>query len=128
MKSARIELPIPPSANRLYRNGARGIGRFDTQDYKDWKAAAGWAILQQKVSPFLNPVRVVVTVTGGSDFNGLRDIDNCLKASLDLLKNQGIIPNDSVKWVKKVSASYEERLNKTDCARCIVEITEIEGE
>jgi Holliday junction resolvase RusA-like endonuclease len=126
--TTRIELPIPPSANRLYRNGRGGVGRYDTDVYKAWKAAAGWAILQQRVTAFPGPVRVEVTLSGGSDFAGMRDLDNCLKASLDLLKNQGIIVNDSVKWVKQISASYEERLNKTDCARCIVTITTTEGE
>jgi crossover junction endodeoxyribonuclease RusA len=124
--TTRIELPVPPSVNNLFINCERG--RFISPNYACWKSDAGWSLVQQKPQKFMTPVAVCMTIVGGKNFPIIRDLDNCWKAVLDLLKQHCIIPGDSVVWVRRLESEYIPPTKKGDPARCYVTITAIEGE
>lgn len=88
-----IDLPLPPSVNALYRN-VPGRGRVKTGVYKTWRAAAvGYAWRQEPVGGFPRFERdfeIVILVPA----NMQGDVDNRAKASLDVLKDWLIIPDD----------------------------------
>ena len=86
-------LPLPPSTNQLYRN-VRGVGRVKTKAYKTWCYEAGHLLNRQSSAVFLGPVAISVIVR----LKGrVRDLDNLLKAPLDLIgpNGHGIIRQDS---------------------------------
>lgn len=88
-----IDLPLPPSVNALYRN-VPGRGRVKTAAYKRWGAvAAGYAWRQKPLGGFPRFERnfeIVILVP--AKMRG--DVDNRAKASLDILKDWRIIPDD----------------------------------
>lgn len=94
-KAVRIELPMPPSLWNLYRgNGAR---RSKTKEYRAWITEAGWMLVQQRnvggrFKRFAGDVEV--TVRAYREGNKGRDLDNILKAILDLLTSTGTIADD----------------------------------
>src|SRR5215510_11420929 len=80
--SAEFDLPVPPSTNNLFLNvGARG-GRIKSPGYRSWIKEAGWELR------LAHPVKIMSTVAVSVAL-GLAsrrpDVDNCLKALLDLL-------------------------------------------
>lgn len=82
-----LKLPIPPSANRYWRNfNGRVVVSSEASDYK---SQVGW--LCNQLSPFQGNVAVSVTVYRARKAG---DLDNYLKVLLDALK--GILfPDDS---------------------------------
>lgn len=92
---------MPPSTNNLFPSrGTLGGGRRKSGEYRQWLTAAGWAVKLQVpglVAPlFRGPVAVVVDC--GLDRRG--DLDNRLKAPLDLLVRMGVLADDS--WVDEL--------------------------
>jgi crossover junction endodeoxyribonuclease RusA len=87
-----LTLPIPPSANRLWRN-VPGMKRpvLDTE-YARWKLAAGWEAKMQLVGVpgILGAFRAVIEVPAKSR----RDLDNWAKAIFDLAQSCGAVRND----------------------------------
>jgi Holliday junction resolvase RusA-like endonuclease len=82
-------IPAPPSTNSLYTN--RRGGRRKTDRYATWINAAGWDLKAQKPAPLPGPVVVDITV-GPRRTNA--DIDNKIKAVLDLMVRHKIIDDD----------------------------------
>ena len=112
----------PPSVNRLYRvvrnrkTGKGGIAR--TEAYELWLSVAGWEMKSQGRWEPVMTGRVSVTVV----VNTVGDIDNILKATLDLLQKMDVITNDrNVKCIlveqaddadpKTITITVEERKN-----------------
>lgn len=98
MTVARLVVSIPPPANSLYRNVAK-VGRVKTKKYKSWiKTAEGEYLAQRRsVSKVLGPYTVEIRVP-----KGMRgDVDNRIKASVDLLVHLEITEDD--KHCQKVS-------------------------
>ena len=88
--SASIEIPAPPSVNEMFRN-VRGRGRVKTTVYADWLGHAGWVLRSQ------NPPRIggrVVLILSVERVSKSADIDNRVKAILDLLVTHGVIEDD----------------------------------
>lgn len=52
------------------------------------------------------PIEVVVKVVEGYGFHKKADIDNCLKAILDIFVSANIIPDDNHEYVTKVEAEF----------------------
>lgn len=88
-------LPLPPSANALFRN-LKGRGRVKTQAYKAWIDDAAWhlkAAWSRAGKPEYadQPMRLSIELglTGRR-----RDASNCAKAIEDLLVSQLPVPDD----------------------------------
>lgn len=85
-----IEIPVPPSVNEMFRN-VRGRGRVKTAAYNDWLGHAGWLLQSQHPAPVKGRVVIVISVERVSR---CADIDNRVKAILDLLVTHGVIEDD----------------------------------
>lgn len=90
-ETVSFTVPFPPSVNALFAN-IPGRGRIKTRYYKQWLKEAGWEIKAQ-------PRGRVITGDISIDIrcpHGFRagDIDNRVKALLDLIVSVGIIEDD----------------------------------
>ena len=88
-------IPIPPSANNLYRN-AGSRGRVKALEYTRWQQVASFAV-PVPARPLDEPYEVEIAVP----VNRRRDIANCEKAIIDLLVARGVIRDD--RWVDKLT-------------------------
>jgi len=97
----RISLSWPPSTNKLFANVPKR-GRVKTREYGLWRTAAGWELVAQHPPKFAGPVTIDVELCSptGRPF----DPDNRLKAPLDLLKEHGVIIDDTNRFVRRVTA------------------------
>lgn len=81
---------VPPSTNNLYTN-VPGRGRVKTKRYKAWINAAGWDF---KGKGYIDgPFTCIITIDR-SKRHARADIDNKIKAVLDLLQAYSMIEND----------------------------------
>lgn len=107
-------LPWPPSVNNLFIN--RGRGRAPSERYTAWKADAAFALMKQGKRSLSGPVVFRVKVTPPD--NRRRDLDNLLKAPLDLCVQHGVIQDDSL--IRRIEIEWG---NEKD-AGAVVEISE----
>jgi len=91
-----LYLPPPISTNALTRSVTRGRSSvaLTSAAYRQWKAEAAAMILQQKLPCVLGAYGLRVAVPRKCRV----DLDNCLKAILDALHQNGIVENDSPKY------------------------------
>ena len=103
-----LNLPFPPPANNLFKN-IKG-GRAKTEKYRAWQAEAGWAVTDQR--NFYHRVDKWTILSGpialklilGRPDKRKRDLDNLLKAPIDLLVKHGVIDDD--RNVQRIEASW----------------------
>ena len=101
-----LELPNPPSVNAMFRN-LKGRGRVATDVYVDWKGHAGWRLREQRPEAIHGPVLIVFNI---ERTNNQADVDNRVKATLDLLVAHKVIDDDkhvsgfAVAWSPKRNA------------------------
>lgn len=124
-----LRLPIPISVNAAYANRkGPGRGRVATKALRSWKASAGKSVMASLAGIGSRPVfagRVDVLLRVPVPANGARrDGDNCLKATLDLLKTMGVIADDSWRYVR---TSAVEWVDEDLGGECEVRLTEIAG-
>jgi len=100
--SVTLSMTFPPSVNNLFANSNCG-GRFPSKQYKAWKDENAWALLAGKFSRVAGPVRLLFEV---EDKAGRRDIDNLLKAPLDLLVKHNFIDGDHRSVVREITARW----------------------
>ncbi|MDB6151498.1 MAG: endodeoxyribonuclease RusA [Chthoniobacter sp.] len=101
---AYLVLPEPISTNGLFNN-LPGRGRVMTKDYKAWKVTAAKILMLQRPLPrFALPVEVTFYV--GQQGTGIRDADNVVKPYLDALVENGVLHDDSRKFVRRISAVW----------------------
>ena len=95
----KVEIPFPPSMNRLWR-ATKGGGVYRSPEYVKWKEAACWAVAAQCRSGRINgPFKLTMLVVPPDKRH--RDLDNLLKASLDALAGAGVIANDRhCRWIE----------------------------
>jgi Holliday junction resolvase RusA-like endonuclease len=110
----RLLLPVPPSTNNLFRNGSHG-GRYKTKAYKAWLTEACWEIKLQRPPTLHPPLRTCLRVLIEAPLGPNRDIDNGLKAVLDVLTTMGVYADD-----KLIDALEIVRCN--NCDKCIVSL------
>lgn len=125
----RCEIPIPISANDMHRtvspkSGARAFV-VATSEYKAWLYHAGLLVKAAMRPVKTLPVRVRIEIHGGEGFTRARDLDNCWKPTLDMLRQAGILPNDRVAEVASLVGDYHPPRGKGVKAVCIVEVEEL---
>lgn len=96
-----ITLPIPPSTNRLWITKSGGGGKTLAKPYRQWLADAGWLLETQRPRRITGPVEIKVDASRPSQ---RRDLDNLLKALLDLLVRHKVITDD--RHVEAISARW----------------------
>jgi Holliday junction resolvase RusA-like endonuclease len=98
-----VFLPLPPSVWKLYQQRAHAPGKFKSQAYKNWQADATYAALTQTgtVPRFPGAVNLYATVLDGKGLRMNSDGDNLWKAIADWTKTNGIIVDDSWKYVRR---------------------------
>ena len=87
-----ISLPMPPSANRIWRAGRRRVYR--SAAYLRWLRSAGWELKTQRPTPFPAGLSIGITIRAGKPDKRRRDADNIAKAICDLLQAHAVIDND----------------------------------
>lgn len=108
----KLTLPIPPSANTIFRN-VPGRGRVKTAAYVKWRADAALGLrVIQKAGHIDGPVAIHIRV---KRLRKNSDIDNRIKPTLDALVEAGVIEDD--RHVQRVSAEWAD-----DVATCEVEV------
>ncbi|MGB0854887.1 MAG: RusA family crossover junction endodeoxyribonuclease [Pikeienuella sp.] len=98
----QLTLPVPPSANRIWRKYRGRMVKSD--EYRAWLDEAAWSVKAQRagVETFgSNPVAVTIV---SERPHAARDVDNQIKPILDSLQHAGVIDDD--KHVQKVSAEW----------------------
>ena len=86
-----LRLPLPPSTNNLYIT--RGKKRVISPKYRAWRDDAGWALIEQKPKPVIGDFDLWLYVEWPDKRR--RDIDNSVKACLDLLVSHKLVDDDS---------------------------------
>lgn len=84
-----VVLPLPPSANRIWRVGQNGAVH-KAAAYRGWLKQVGWECLIAKATgrvPGLYALRVRVPPM-------LKDLDNVAKPTGDALQRSGVVAND----------------------------------
>lgn len=84
-----VTLPMPPSVNALYRRSRGSFGMYKTAEAKAWINHCLWLLINK------TSLNGDVTAHISFYFKRDRDIDNCLKATLDVIEEAGIVHNDS---------------------------------
>ena len=95
LPQCRLLVPKPPSANNLFTNAetGRAYGRHKSSGYRDWLKTAGWTVKMQAPPYFAKPgLRVLIEI----DLPRQRDIDNAIKAVLDLMVYVHVFADDSL--------------------------------
>lgn len=90
-----LDLPMPPSTNRLWRHGKGRVYKSST--YVKWIEAADMAVMAHKqFFPRRKTIRGAFTMELLlSEVSATRsDADNRIKAALDWCQSRGVIDND----------------------------------
>ena len=109
-EAIRLRLPIPPSLNNAYANSP-GRGRVPTRGLSDWKAAAGWKLREQRPGSIIGAYRFALYLP--EKMRG--DLDNRIKAAMDLLKTHGVTPDD-----RRAVSVFAERSELVGDGECLV--------
>jgi crossover junction endodeoxyribonuclease RusA len=86
-----LQLPLPPSANRLWVRARKGMRRSD--EYVAWLLEAGWTAKTQRPNSIKGPFKI--SIHASRPDKRRRDIDNLIKPTLDLVESLRIVENDS---------------------------------
>lgn len=115
----RLKIDFPPSVNSMYVNVPRK-GRVKSKQYKAWKETALWQIKAQKPPRMECEVSIWIGLVAPS--RHAQDASNRIKSVEDAIVAAGIIPDDSAKYVRRISAEW---LSSGD--PCTVLISPYEG-
>lgn len=97
-----IVLPLPPSANRLWRWTPRGIVK--SPEYRAWLNDAAWRVAQQWQQPPLEWFAAYLYVPASRI-----DLDNRAKPVLDALQAGGAVLDDKrLQWLS-LRVNYERK-------------------
>jgi Holliday junction resolvase RusA-like endonuclease len=88
-----LDLPIPPSANRLWRFTGRQVKPYPSPAYKAWiKNADAHTYGKMPKRRITGAFTIDINIAAGAK---RRDGDNLIKAALDWAQSREIIRNDS---------------------------------
>lgn len=95
-----IDLPFPPSVNRIWRGVRRrdgGNAVMLSPEYRQWKDAADALALLRRACRDSNRVKGPFEATILLNMEaGIGDVDNRIKAVLDWLQSRQVVENDSL--------------------------------
>jgi hypothetical protein len=98
-----LELPFPPSINRLWRGGGKRVYR--SAEYTDWLEESQWIVAAGRHKPILGNYEAYVLLHAPD--RRRRDLDNfAFKAVFDLLVKTGLVQDDS--HAKLIAATWVE--------------------
>ena len=103
-----LTLPIPPSANRIWRKVPGCRKPLLSEEYRAWITTAGWVAKMQMVgfAGIVGAFRATIDVPVKSR----RDLDNWSKTLFDLCQRVGAVRDDRGLKTYTVTAS-----DRTDC-------------
>jgi Holliday junction resolvase RusA-like endonuclease len=85
-----FDLPLPPSANRMWRH-ARGR-TYRSPEYESWRASCNYLVIAQRKGETIK-ARAKISIRYGK-YHGAADGDNFLKPTCDLMQLAGAVLND----------------------------------
>jgi Holliday junction resolvase RusA-like endonuclease len=88
-----LDLPMPPSTNRIWRYTGRRMHK--SEEYMEWLNAADMYVISTRQFPkqkIHGPFRCIIELN--NDLRGSSDGDNRIKAVLDWCQSREIIRND----------------------------------
>ena len=85
-----VTIPFPPSTNSLWR-AVKGRN-IKSKAYRAWEQMAGKVLMTQRLERLAGPVDVTIKLCKPDKRR--HDIDNRIKAPLDLLVAHGLIDDD----------------------------------
>lgn len=102
MIESTIDLPFPPSTNKLWRKTPRGIGMMLSKEYLAWKKNADKRLMANRGlagrKKITGPFTAHLTLrSSGRDIGGINqrgDLDNKIKAVLDYAQRVELIADD----------------------------------
>lgn len=123
----RIDLPFPPPLSACFTNrvgkskktGKQFVARVTTKRYTDWQKQAREMISEQRPGKLTGEVAIYVRLVAPDRRE--RDAGNCEKALLDSLTKAGIIPDDSNRYVRRLTFEWHDH-----GPECVVLIQPIE--
>ena len=98
-----LDLPMPPSANHIWRSGRGRVYR--SPEYMAWRTEAGW--LAKSCKPIAGPVCIEIAVSP----KGRGDVDNRIKPTIDALVSSGLIEGDDKKTVRAIHAYWSDDMD-----------------
>lgn len=110
-----FQIPTPPSSNNMFSTTS-SLRRVRAARYAEWARRAGWEIQRQRaagliIGPFSAPVYIRIDTM----LPRRRDLDNAIKAALDLLVRLGILVDDNL-----VDRLEVRRCGSSDCATVLI--------
>lgn len=114
----RLEVPIPPSTNQLFRASGRRGKFYKARCYMAWLAEV--AILIPRGKALEGLAEISIEIHGGEGWTHRRDLDNTNKAVIDMLVNKGYLHDDNTKFVRRITTSYHPPTLKKVRAICVV--------
>lgn len=124
-----VRLPVPPSANALWRSvvrgGVRGVAL--AKGYKAWLDEA--ILLLRLGTPAVKryPVTVRIWVAGGDGWGDRRDLDNAIKGAIDACRKAQRIKDDTTEYVTRIEAQFLAPQGSAGEAYCLLELVEPNG-
>jgi crossover junction endodeoxyribonuclease RusA len=88
----RLELPLAPSTNRLWKVG-KGGKMYRSPEYVAWLEEAGWMVKAQTKDQIFG--QYIIHISATKPDKRRRDLDNLLKSTSDLLVKTKVVEDDS---------------------------------
>lgn len=100
-------IPIPPSANRLWRYAGGRV--LKSREYRAWLDEAAYTMRACSTAhagmvAIAGPVRIEISIRQGKGWHVARDLDNTIKPILDALVAAGVISGDDTRIVRGIHA------------------------
>lgn len=90
MTAITIDLPWPPSQNRIWRS--RGKRVYRDAKYVAWLEQAGWLVKAKRFPKIMGEFGATIILNPPN--NRKIDLDNRIKVILDIAQKTGLIEND----------------------------------
>ena len=104
-KVLQLELPYPPTGNRLWRRfRGRQVLSPEARQYQEQVAGLWWELRIREGLPGIGPQPCRLEMLVHPPDNRRRDLDNIPKPVIDSLKKAGIMEDDA--QVKELSLSW----------------------
>jgi Holliday junction resolvase RusA-like endonuclease len=105
MTSITLDIPLPPSVNKVRRINWAGY-----RDYKRWQEDADKTLMlhqQNKQHSILAPYEITIEV----DYSKLQsDLDNIVKALIDYCVSRCFVPDDHKRFLKGFRVRFTDHL------------------